>query len=81
MLTLDHREKSLIALLPKAQVKTLQLGDVLCEYEDATSWLAERKAVDDLAASIVDGRWGDQKARLSEHGGKWGKGFARASAA
>ena len=70
MLTIDHREKSLISFFPTANVKTLDLGDVLCEYDDGTSWLAERKSVDDLAASIIDGRWGDQKARITEYGGK-----------
>ena len=56
MLTIDHREKSLTSLFPLANVETLELGDFLRECDDGASWLAERKSVDDSAASIIDGR-------------------------
>ena len=48
---------------------TLDVGDVLCEYgDDGSGWVAERKTVDDLAASLQDGRWEEQCDRLIKTG-------------
>ena len=66
-LALDRRETSLSRALADQphEVTTLPVGDVLCAYEDGrSSWIAERKTARDLAASIRDGRWQDQLARL-----------------
>ena len=68
MLSVDARERLLISVLQRYSVshtvKTLQVGDVLCEYADGTSWIAERKRADDLANSIKIGRWREQQSRL-----------------
>lgn len=65
---LDSREAALAPLLPGARVEGLGTGDV----DVAGRVVLERKRVDDLAASIRDGRWRDQLARLralAEQGG------------
>ena len=70
--TTDSREKGLISLFRGAgvahQVETLPVGDVLCQYDGGKSWIAERKRSDDFAASIQDGRWREQTARLFASG-------------
>ena len=54
-LVLDARERQLIKLFGSdVEVKTLDVGDIICEYEDGNSWIAERKTADDLARSIID---------------------------
>ena len=64
-LTIDRRERSLIQLLPEASIETLDVGDVWCRLGDGViSFVVERKRVDDFAASIIDGRWHEQKSRL-----------------
>ena len=64
-LCIDFREKSLIQLLKclNPTVASLVVGDILCTYEDSTEWAMERKKADDLAGSIIDGRWVHQTAR------------------
>lgn len=62
MITFDHREKDLIrAWKDPKRVETLPLGDIRIGH-----LLIERKTGADLAASIQDGRWREQKARLLE---------------
>lgn len=70
MLTIDRREKRLLEVYdaPHA-VETLDVGDFICRYEDKT-WIGERKTVQDLAASLKDGRWHEQTARLLASGCK-----------
>ena len=34
MLTLDHRERALVKLLPEAKLDTLAVGDVVCHSAD-----------------------------------------------
>ena len=63
-LIVDARERSLIQLLGDVEVKTLDVGDVLCE--DA-SWIMEQRTADNLARSIMDGRWQEQKHRLMQN--------------
>ena len=69
-LFIDFREKGLIHLLKclKPTVASLAVGDIMCSYEDNTEWVMERKTADDLATSIIDGRWVDQTARLMHSG-------------
>ena len=68
MLTVDVRERLLIEVLRTGgithRVAALPVGDVLCEYDDGTSWIAERKRTDDLANGIKSGRWSEQVSRL-----------------
>ena len=72
-LCIDFREKSLIQLLKclNPTVASLVVGDILCTYEDSTEWVMERKTADDLAGSIIDGRWVDQSARMMTSGYKY----------
>jgi len=69
-LVLDKRERKLIQLFAKGsvEVRTLDVGDILCEYGDGSGWIAERKTTDDLAASLQDGRWDEQCDRLLKTG-------------
>ena len=69
-LVVDKRERHLQALFGDggARAETLELGDVLCKYPDGSCWVAERKSTQDLANSIKDGRWDEQKARLASSG-------------
>ena len=70
-LTLDHRERALIKLLPEAKVDTLALGDIVCHSaENVIAFICERKTVEDVARSLIDGRWNEQKARLLDSGAK-----------
>ena len=72
--TIDTREAALIKLFDARceghQVRSLELGDFLCEYPCGRTWLCERKRVDDAAASIKDGRWREQTSRLYACGRK-----------
>ena len=69
-LIVDKRERHLLALFGDGgvQTETLDLGDVLCKYPDGSCWIAERKTTQDLAHSIKDGRWDEQKSRLASCG-------------
>ena len=69
-LCIDFREKGLINLLRwlKPTIASLAVGDIVCSYEDNTEWVMERKTAEDLAHSIIDGRWADQNARLMTSG-------------
>ena len=44
-LIVDARERKLIKLFAADQivVETLDVGDILCKYEDGSGWIAERK--------------------------------------
>ena len=47
-LVVDARERELVSLFAGAvQIRTLDVGDVLCEYGDGTSWVVERKTAAD----------------------------------
>ena len=52
----------------RLSVGALVVGDVVCKYDDASSWVAERKSANDLAASIIDGRWVEQTSRMMTSG-------------
>ena len=66
----DFREKGLINLLRclNPAIASLVVGDTTCNYVDNSAWVLERKTADDLASSIIDGRWVDQIARLLSSG-------------
>ena len=69
-LSIDFREKALIQLLQclKPTVLSLPVGDLTCVYEDKSAWVLERKYANDLAASIIDGRWVEQTSRMMTSG-------------
>ncbi len=71
MISVDDREHALIERLRAEkvtfEVRHLPLGDIMIENNGVTA-LVERKRTDDFAASITDGRWREQKARLVESG-------------
>jgi len=70
-LQIDTREAALIEALGQEHnyvcVKALDMGDILLTTQTAGDWVFERKTVADLAASIKDGRYREQKARLLAH--------------
>jgi crossover junction endonuclease MUS81 len=68
MLYIDNREHDLIALLEKNgienyEIAALELGDIHLVHE-TERLVFERKKCSDLAASIKDGRFREQKQRL-----------------
>lgn len=65
---LDNRERDLIDLFASLPHKTenLPLGDIVFRMSDKDVLLIERKTADDLSASIKDGRYLEQKARIKE---------------
>jgi len=67
----DDREHDLITRLTaekaEFEIKRLPLGDIMYE-RNGTTCIVERKRADDFAASITDGRWREQKARLKASG-------------
>jgi ERCC4-type nuclease len=64
----DTRERELISKAPTISTRTLPVGDIwigLSGEEIATGGIvAERKTVADLEASILDGRYREQRTRL-----------------
>ena len=67
---IDFRERELIKHLHSLSphVAALPVGDVVCRYDDGRAWAAERKTADDLAKSIIDGRWTEQTSRMMTSG-------------
>lgn len=69
-IVIDYREHHLIKLLeinyPKFAFikKNLDIGDICIYQEDVLLLVIERKTILDLAASIKDGRYREQKIRL-----------------
>lgn len=68
---LDFREKNLLRLCPEAKEHTPPVGDIWIGDLDASGVnllaggvVLERKTVNDLEASILDGRYREQRGRL-----------------
>ena len=65
---IDNRENGLIKLLEKNnnkfEKKNLEIGDIQYVENDKLIYIIERKTVNDLGASIKDGRYKEQKMRL-----------------
>lgn len=67
---LDCREHALIKLLPTAPTRQLPIADIWIGVQDASgtplpnSVLIERKSIRDLEASMLDGRYREQRQRL-----------------
>lgn len=71
-LIIDNREKDLKAAFKNAEYKNLDIGDIQINYnkdgKDEIFLLIERKTMEDLIASVNDGRYREQKKRLIESG-------------
>jgi ERCC4-type nuclease len=68
-LVLDYRERAVLEALGTPTIqKNMVVGDMAVMHNDVDVVLVERKTVADLAASICDGRYKDQSARLLETG-------------
>ena len=67
-LVIDNRETELIEKLKEKKIKfsveQLDVGDILYRNGEEVILIIERKSVNDLKASICDGRGREQKARL-----------------
>ena len=70
MITIDNREHECIAYCKEKNVDitivSLEVGDMIIEHE-STVLIFERKTMADLAASIKDGRFREQKQRLKQY--------------
>jgi ERCC4-type nuclease len=70
MFLLDTRESDLIRILAPAEVKQLLVADVWIGVDPDTKTslpegiIAERKSIADLEASILDGRYREQRGRI-----------------
>jgi ERCC4-type nuclease len=68
----DNREGDLIALFKKSfpsielTVENLKIGDIHILWNDIPHIIIERKTIQDLLASVKDGRYKEQKYRLLE---------------
>lgn len=65
-LHIDNRERDLLSILTDVHLQTsnLELGDCIIKHNDITLLVIERKTWSDLAASIKDGRYHNQKKLL-----------------
>jgi len=66
---IDNREKSFFQEKLTSNniifaTRLLDLGDILFELDGVPLLIIERKTINDLAASLSDGRYHEQKARL-----------------
>jgi crossover junction endonuclease MUS81 len=65
---IDNREKAILSIIDKEkiqlQTKNLEIGDIHLYYNQKLQYIIERKTLSDLAASIKDGRYKEQKVRL-----------------
>jgi ERCC4-type nuclease len=69
MFWLDTRESELITLLHDVTVKALPVGDILIGVKEDGAMaeggiIIERKSIRDLEASILDGRYREQRGRI-----------------
>ena len=64
----DNRENQLIKHLTESNLnfktENLELGDIQYKHNEKLIYIIERKTVNDLGASIKDGRYKEQKIRL-----------------
>ena len=65
-LIIDTREKYLIEKLHNYafKIEQLDIGDIIFKQNNETLFIIERKTINDLKASICDGRHREQKSRL-----------------
>ena len=66
-LIIDYREHRLVEHFryrPNVEIKKLDVGDIIFRFKDELVILIERKTVNDLVSSIMDGRNREQKMRI-----------------
>ena len=69
---IDHREGHIKTFLDKGRIEcpvefvNLDLGDIIVYHDNIPIFVFERKTVADLKASIIDGRYRNQKVRMME---------------
>lgn len=68
-LIIDYRENKIINIIKKYnkvnyKIKNLDIGDFVFEKDNNQILIIERKTIDDLYSSIIDGRYKEQKLRL-----------------
>ena len=61
---LDVRESALIQLMPSVHTAQLQVGDIWIGKDQIGGVVIERKTTADFEASILDGRYREQRTRL-----------------
>lgn len=61
---IDYREKLLLDAFPEAEHRNLELGDVQFALNNSAVMILERKTIADLAQSVKDNRYREQKKRL-----------------
>jgi len=61
---LDVRERALIELMPEIQTEQLLVGDIWIGKDKEGGVVIERKTTADFEASILDGRYREQRTRL-----------------
>lgn len=65
---IDNRERDLLEQFNKNNIeietKNLDIGDIIIQFDNVEEIIIERKTIKDLAASIKDGRYKEQKLRL-----------------
>ena len=66
---IDNREQKIkqkltVEKYPFISYENLELGDILVKYDNELLLIIERKTLSDLASSVKDGRYKQQKIRL-----------------
>lgn len=61
---IDYRETVLVSQVEGSEAKNLELGDVQLVLDGDPKIIIERKTISDLAQSVKDNRYKEQKARL-----------------
>lgn len=57
-------QEKFLSALPKTKIEKLEVGDIEIRYQGKSIVIIERKEINDLASSLDDGRYHEQKARL-----------------
>jgi len=72
-IVIDKREKGMLEIIKgnddiEYEEKMLDIGDIqIMNDEDEIEYLIERKTINDLMSSIIDGRYKEQKTRILEN--------------
>jgi ERCC4-type nuclease len=65
-LIIDNRERDILNILSDFKTANLDHGDIMITHNSQVFAIFERKTLSDLAASIKDGRYHNQKKSLLE---------------
>lgn len=66
-ISIDCRENVLRPYFGEECFKNLDIADIIIKKDDEILVAIERKTIDDLKASVIDGRWREQKLRLTSN--------------